>query len=151
MDTHEHLIPDDDLPGAGMIVPEFARQQLREAEEAGMIVWDDEHEHYHASARGHLVRAAAMIFQRAGEISPDASIQEITQAVVSCLPWAEGVTAIPADEHERIETLLADHGFSPVAWTASSDGEVLPPLDPDSVEGAFDDVTPDDIINGGQS
>lgn len=143
METHEHLIPDDDLPGAGMIVPEFARQQLREAEEQGMIVWNDEHEHYHPSARGHLVRAAAMILARAAEINPEASVEEVTEAVVSCLPWASGVTAVATEDHEQITSLLADHGF------AFTDADVLPPFDPDKVEGAFDDVTPDDIINGG--
>lgn len=149
METHEHLIPDDDLPGAGVIVPEFARQQLRESEEAGLIVWDDDHEHYHPSARGHLARTAAMILAKAASIDPKASVEEVTEAVVSCLPWAEGVTAISADDLPEggIDAMLASHGIAP--FVVGSDGDVLSPFDQDKIEGAFDDVMPDDIINGG--
>jgi len=61
METHEHELPDEDLPGFGIFTPEYIRDQLKEHEEAGLLLWDREEKAYRQSARALMVDIATVI------------------------------------------------------------------------------------------
>lgn len=95
--THEDQIPDEDLPGNGIFAPDFIREQLREQEERGILLWDEDNETYFTSARGTMLGIAMGVMAYAQTIDPAADQDEIVRAVVSCLPWetrAEVVTTL---------------------------------------------------------
>lgn len=87
METHEHLIPDDELPGADVFAPEFIRERLAESEQAGVLVWDDDNSTYRTSARGLMLGIGMGCIERAREIDPYADQDEIMRHVTECLPW----------------------------------------------------------------
>jgi len=87
MTTHENDIPDEDLPGAGVFDPEYTRQRLRESEEAGILLWDDEANTYRTSARGIMFGIGMACLNAAQEIDPEADQETIMGTVTKCLPW----------------------------------------------------------------
>ena len=87
MTTHENEIPDEDLPGVGMYDKEFIREQLRNSEEAGVLLWDEENSTYRTSARGVLFGIGMTVMEAAKTIDPYADQDGIMEAVVACLPW----------------------------------------------------------------
>jgi len=95
--THENELPDEDLPGSGIFDPEFIREKLREQEERGILLWDEDNNTYFTSARGIMVGIAMGVMAYAQTIDPAADQDEIMRSVVSCLPWearAEVVTTL---------------------------------------------------------
>ena len=87
MTTHENDIPDEDLPGVGVFDPEFIRERLRESEEAGILIWDDEATAYRTSARGIMFGIGMACMEAAREIDPEADQETIMGTVTKCLPW----------------------------------------------------------------
>jgi hypothetical protein len=89
VDTHEHLLSDEDLPGHGVLDSDYARNMVRQQEESGLILWDEEAENYRPSARMTMGAVGMNITLKAAEINPNASQQEVTEAIFKCIPWIE--------------------------------------------------------------
>lgn len=98
METHENDLPDDELPGAGMFTPEFIRDRIREQEEMGILLWDEENNTYQTSARGILVGIAMNVMGRAQSIDPRAEQDEIMHQVIQSLPWQASAVMLDSDE-----------------------------------------------------
>jgi len=108
MDTHEHLIPDEDLPGHGVLDADFARNMLREQEEQGILIWCEDGDHYRPSARAMMVTVGMAIVAGAQELDPEASKEETTRAILACIPWVDAEEAefdpfVPGEPPEDME------------------------------------------------
>jgi hypothetical protein len=103
MDTHEYLVPDEDLPGHGFLDSEFARSMLRKQEEEGHLVWDDDEQKYAISSRGMMLSIAHTIAEKSSEIEVDADPVDVITAIMECLPIQPGaVLVVDADSPEDI-------------------------------------------------
>jgi hypothetical protein len=137
MDTHEHHVPDEDLPLAGIIDPNFSRSMLKQGEESGVLLWNDESEKYEKSSRALMIEVAGEIMERAQRMDPRADQEEVMQAIIGCIPWIADChfQQVSNDEFHEIES----RGF-----VVNSNGEAS--LSPEDFE--VEDTFPEDWAGG---
>jgi hypothetical protein len=118
MDTHEHLLSDEDLPGHGVLDANFAREMVRQQEAEGVIIWNDEDESYEPSARMILGRVGVAVLAKAAEIDPRATHAEIMATIFGTIPFVgeSYLQEVSAEEFEKLD--LTQGGF-----VVGSDGE----------------------------